>query len=187
MARVLTVPPGAVGIANEWAAKLGAGYQFKDMIGSLQLYGIYEVMRREHTVAVFNERSRDGYFLSATQSVGMWDISGSWAHANASPGSPGTGVLNTYTVAMPAPAGAADFALNTLDSSADQYAAGVKYHFSPFISWYLVGSYLRNGPGAHYCLGVSGHGYGVCGRDANNNVVAGNKAKAVTTGMTFDF
>ena len=46
---------------------------------------------------------------------------------------------------------------------------------------------LRNGAGAHYCLGVSGHGYGVCGRDANNNVVAGNKTEAVTTGMTFDF
>jgi hypothetical protein len=184
---VLIVPPGSVGIANEWAAKLGAGYRFNDVIGNLQLYGIYEIMRREHTVAAFNERSRDGYFVSATQSVGMWDISGSWAHANASPGSPGTGVLNTYTVAVPAPAGAADFALNMLDSSADQYAAGVKYHFSPFVSWYLVGSYLRNGPGAHYCLGVSGHGYGVCGRDANNNVVAGNKAEAVTTGMTFDF
>jgi predicted porin len=184
---VLTVPPGSVGIANEWAAKVGAGYRFQDIIGTLQLYGIYEIMRREHTVAAFNERSRDGYFVSATQSVGMWDISGSWAHANASPGSPGTGVLNTYTVAMPAPAGAADFALNTLDSSADQYAAGVKYHFSPFVAWYLVGSYLRNGPGAHYCLGVSGHGYGVCGRDANNNVIAGNKAEAVTTGMTFDF
>ena len=184
---VLVVPPNAVGIANEWAAKVGAGYKFNDMIGSLQLYGIYERMRREHTVAAFDERSRDGYFLSATQSIGMWDISGSWAHANASPGSPGTGVLNTYTVAIPAPAGAADFALNTLDSSADQYAAGVKYHFSPFVSWYLVGSYLSNGAGAHYCLGTSGHGYGICGRDANNNVVAGNKAKAVTTGMTFDF
>jgi hypothetical protein len=86
-----------------------------------------------------------------------------------------------------AAAGAAHFALSTLDSSADQYAAGVKYHFSPFVSWYLVGSYLRNGPGAHYCMGVSGHGHGVCGRDANNNVVAGDKAKVVTTGMTFDF
>jgi len=55
------------------------------------------------------------------------------------------------------------------------------------VSWYMVGSYLRNGPGAHYCLGASGHGYAVCGRDANNNVIAGNKAEAVTTGMTFDF
>ncbi len=182
---VLVVPAGAVGVANEWAAKLGGGYHFNDGIGILQLYGIYERMRRENTVAAFNERSRDGYFVSATQKIGKWDVSGSWAHANASPGSPGTGILNTYTVAPPA--GSADFALNTLDSSADQYAAGVKYHFSPFVSWYLVGSYLRNGPGAHYCLGTSGHGYGVCGRDANNNVVAGNKAKAVTTGMTFDF
>jgi predicted porin len=182
---VLVVPPGAVGIANEWAAKLGAGYRFKDMIGSLQLYGIYERMRRQNTVAAFDERSRDGYFVSATQTIGQWDVSGSWAHANASPGSPGTGVLNTYTVAPPP--GSADFALNTLDSSADQYAMGLKYHFSPFVSWYVVGSYLRNGPGAHYCLGTSGHGYGVCGRDANNNVVAGNKAEAVTTGMTFDF
>ncbi|WGR96111.1 porin [Bradyrhizobium sp. ISRA435] len=182
---VLIVPPGAVGIANEWAAKLGAGYGFNDGIGKLQLYGIYEILRREHTVADFNERSRDGYFVSATQSVGAWDVSASWAHANASPGSPGTGVFNTYTVTPPA--GSADFALNSVDSSADQYAAGVKYHFSPFASWYLVGSFLRNGPGAHYCLGASGHGYAVCGRDANNNVVAGNKAKAVTTGLTFDF
>ncbi|GGI22390.1 porin [Bradyrhizobium guangdongense] len=182
-----TVPAGAVGIANEWAAKVGAGYKFNDMIGTLQLYGIYEVLRREHTVAAFNERARDGYFLSATQTVDKWDVSASWAHANASPGSPGTGTNNTYTVAAPAPAGTADFALNSVDSSADQYAIGVKYHFSPFVSWYMVGSYLRNGPGAHYCLGVSGHGYGVCGRDANNNVVAGNKAEAVTTGMTFDF
>jgi len=182
---VLIVPPNAVGIANEWAAKVGAGYRLNDGIGSLQLYAIYERLHREHTVAAFDERSRDGYFVSATQTIGQVDISGSWAHANASPGSPGTGIFNTYTVAPPP--GSADFALNTLDSSANQYAVGLKYHFSPFVSWYVVGSYLRNGPGAHYCLGTSGHGYGVCGRDANNNVVAGNKAEAVTTGMTFDF
>jgi predicted porin len=182
---VLIVPPNAVGIANEWAAKVGAGYRLNDGIGSLQLYAIYERLHREHTVAAFDERSRDGYFVSATQTIGQVDISGSWVHANASPGSPGTGIFNTYTVAPPP--GSADFALNTLDSSADQYAVGLKYHFSPFVSWYVVGSYLRNGPGAHYCLGTSGHGYGVCGRDANNNVVAGNKAEAVTTGMTFDF
>jgi predicted porin len=187
---VLLVPPNSVGIANEWAAKVGAGYKFNDIIGTLQLYGIYEVMRREHTVAAFNERSRDGYFVSATQAIGQWDVSGSWAHANASPGSPGVGTLNVARTNVPAgvdPANPSDFALNTFDSSADQYAVGLKYHFNPFVSWYVVGSYLRNGPGAHYCLGVSGHGYGVCGRDANNNVVAGNKAEAVTTGMTFDF
>lgn len=182
---VLTVPLNAVGVNNEWAAKIGAGYRFDDGIGTLQIYGIYEWMRRENTVAIFNERTRDGYFLSATQTVGQWDVSASWAHANNSPGSPGTGVFNNYTVA-PAP-GAADFALNTLNSSADQYAIGAKYHFNKWVSWYTVASLLRNGPGAHYCLGVSGHGYGVCGRDANNNVVAGDQIKGVTTGMTFDF
>ncbi|MGB7540647.1 MAG: porin, partial [Burkholderiales bacterium] len=142
---VLIVPPNAVGIANEWAAKVGAGYRFNDMIGSLQIYGIYERMRREHTVAAFDERSRDGYFVSATQTIGQWDVSGSWAHANASPGSPGVGTFNVVRTALPPgidPANTADFALNALDSSADQYAAGVKYHFSPFVSWYLVGSYL---------------------------------------------
>ena len=181
----LIVPTGAVGIANEWSAKVGAGYMIQDPLGPLQVYGIYEWLRRQGTVDAFNERSRDGYFASLTQSIGMWDFSASYAHANASSGSPGTGIFNTYTVAPPA--GSADFALNTLDSSANQYAIGTKYHFNKYVSWYLVGSYLDNGPGAHYCLGTSGHGYGVCGRDANNNVVSGDKIKAVTTGMTLDF
>ena len=155
------------------------------LLGPLKVYGIYELLRRTNTVDAFNERSRDGYFGSITQSVDKWDFSASYAHANASPGSPGTGIFNNYTVAPPA--GSADFALNAVDSSASQYAVGTKYHFNEWVSWYLVGSYLDNGPGAHYCVGTSGHGYGVCGRDANNNVVAGDKIKAVTTGMTFDF
>jgi predicted porin len=177
----LVIPTGSVGVANEWAAKVGAGYMIQDPLGPLQLYGFYEWMRRQNTVDAFNERSRDGYFASLTQSVGMWDFSASYAHANASPGSPGTGAFNG-----PGNSGT-DFALNTLDSSASQYALGTKYHFNKYVAWYLVGSYLDNGPGAHYCLGVSGHGYGVCGRDANNNVVSGDKIKAVTTGMTLDF
>ncbi len=177
----LIIPTGSVGVANEWAAKVGAGYVFQDPLGPLHVYGIYEWMRRENTVAAFNERSRDGYFASLTQSIGMWDFSASYAHANASPGSPGTGAFNSTGNT------GTDFALNTLDSSASQYAIGTKYHFDKYLSWYLVGSYLDNGPGAHYCLGTSGHGYGVCGRDANNNVVSGDKIKAVTTGMTLDF
>ena len=44
---MLVVPPGSVGIANEWAAKVGAGYRLADIIGTLQLYAIYERMRRE--------------------------------------------------------------------------------------------------------------------------------------------
>ena len=181
----LVVPKGSINVSNEWAAKVGAGYTFQDALGPLKFYGIYERLKRENIVDAFNERSRDGYFASATQSIDKWDISVSYAHANSSPGSPGTGIFNTYVVA-PIP-GRADFALNTLDSSANQYAVGTKYHFNEFFSWYIVGTYLENGPGAHYCLGTSGHGYGVCGRDANNNVVSGDKMKAVTTGLTLDF
>ncbi len=55
---VLTVPVNAVGVNNEWAAKVGAGYKFDDGIGTLQIYGIYEWMRRRNTIAMFNERAR---------------------------------------------------------------------------------------------------------------------------------
>jgi hypothetical protein len=147
-------------------------------LGPLQFYGMYEWLRRENTVAAFNERSRNGYFGSVTQSVGKWDVSFSYAHADSSPGSPGTGGVNATGST------GADFALGPLDSSANQYAVGTKYNFNKWVTWYLVGTYLDNGPGAHYCLGVSGHGYGICGRDANNNVIAGDKIKAVSTGMT---
>lgn len=184
------VPANAVGVQNEWAAKGGAGYKFTDFLGTLQLYGIYESLHREGTIAEFNERTRDGYFVSATQKIGQWDVSASWAHANASPGSPGTGTFNLARTALPAnidATNANDFALNRLDSSADQYAIGTRYHFSKWASWYAVGTYLRNGPGAHYCQGPSGHGYAVCTRDQNNNVVAGRDIKSFTTGMVFDF
>jgi hypothetical protein len=91
---------------------------------------------------------------------------------------PGTGGVNDTTST------GANFALGPLDSSANQYTLGTKYNFNKWVTWYLVGSYVDNGPGAHYCLGVSGHGYSICGRDANNNVIAGDKIKAVSTGMT---
>jgi hypothetical protein len=50
-----------------------------------------------------------------------------------------------------------------------------------------VGSALKQGPGAHYCLGASGHGYQVCSRDAANDTIGGATIKAATTGMTFNF
>jgi len=42
-------------------------------------------------------------------------------------------------------------------------------------------------PGAHYCLGASGHGYQLCSRDADNDTIGGATIKAVSTGLTFDF
>src|ERR1700680_1622040 len=71
------------GVHNEWAAKVGGGYRLNDGLGDLQLNAFYEWIRRDVTPAeeIFNERSRDGVFASATQYIGKWAISGSYAHA----------------------------------------------------------------------------------------------------------
>ena len=78
------------GVHNEWAAKVGGGYRFNDGLGNVQLNAFYEWIRREVTPAEqpFNERSRDAVFASATQFIGKWALSGSYAHAFKSPGNP---------------------------------------------------------------------------------------------------
>src|SRR5713226_8025223 len=78
------------GVHNEWAAKIGGGYRFNDGLGDLQLNAYYEWIRREVTAIEqpFNERSRDGVFASATQFIGKWSVSASYAHAFKTPGNP---------------------------------------------------------------------------------------------------
>jgi predicted porin len=183
----IVLPDGSVvstGIHNEWAAKLGAGYRFNDGLGDLQLNAIYEWIRRDVTPAQepFNERSKDDIFVSATQNIGKWAVSGSYTHATSTPGNPATLSVNTAALAPLATVQA-----NLFGDAANQYAVGVRYHFSSWASWYFVASELTQGPGAHYCLGASGHGYQVCGRDAANDTIGGATLKAATTGLTLDF
>ena len=64
---------------------------------------------------------------------------------------------------------------------------GTRYRFNQWASWYIVGAYLTQGQGAHYCLGVSGHGYALCGRDAFNDTIGGATLSSVSSGLTFDF
>ena len=175
-----------VGINNEWAAKVGGGYRFDNPWGALQLYAYYEWLRRDVSAAEqpFNERSRDGAFASATQFFGPWSVSFSYAHAFKTPGNPAALSLNGPDLAT---AGLTNVQANLLDDSASQYALGTRYRFSNWASWYLVGSWINQGGGAHYCLGASGHGYQVCSRDAANDTIGGATIKAVTTGLTFDF
>jgi predicted porin len=172
------------GIHNEWAAKAGGGYRFEDPLGGLQLYAYYEWLRRDVTAAEqpFNERSRDGVFISATQFVGKWAFSASWAHAFRTPGNPAMLSVNDPVLAP-----LATVQGNLFDDSADMFAIGLRYRFNQWASWYVVGSELMQGPGAHYCLGASGHGYQVCSRDEFNNTIGGATIKAVTTGLTFDW
>jgi predicted porin len=173
------------GVHNEWAAKIGGGYRFKDGIGDLQFYSYYEWMRREVAPfeEAFNERSRDGVFASLTQYIGkQWSVSASYAHAFNTPGNPAMLSFNNPTVA-----GAATLQANLFNDAASQYAIGARYYFNSWASWYIVATELTQGPGAHYCLGASGHGYQICSRDAANDTIGGATLKAASTGMTFNF
>jgi predicted porin len=172
------------GVHNEWAAKVGGGYRVNDGLGDLQLNAYYEWIRRDVTPAEqpFNERSRDAVFASATQMIGKWAISGSYAHAFKSPGNPAMLSVNDPVLAP-----LATLQGNLFSNDASQYAVGARYYFNDWASWYVVATELTQGPGAHYCLGASGHGYQVCSRDAFNNTIGGASIKAATTGMTFNF
>jgi predicted porin len=182
------------GVHDEWAAKVGGGYRIdKAFGGPLQLYSYYEWMRRDGAPAAFNERSRDGVFVSATQYVGEhWEFSASYAHAFKTPGNPTCLSLDNANAGVacttPGPiVQAGQFQANKFDDSADMYALGTRYRFNKWASWYLVGAELNQGDGAHYCLGPSGHGYQLCSRDAANDTIGGATIKAVSTGLTFDF
>jgi predicted porin len=172
------------GVHNEWAAKIGGGYRFNDGLGDVQLNAFYEWIRREVTAAEqpFNERSRDAVFASATQFIGKWALSGSYAHAFKSPGNPAMLSVNDPVLAP-----MATLQGNLFSNDASQYAIGARYYFNDWASWYIVGSQLNQGPGAHYCLGASGHGYQICSRDAANDTIGGATIRAATTGMTFNF
>jgi predicted porin len=172
------------GVHNEWAAKIGGGYRFNDGLGDLQLNAYYEWIRRDVSAAEqpFNERSRDAVFASATQYFGPWSVSASYAHAFASPGNPAMLSVNDPVLAP-----AATLQGNLFDNSASMYALGARYRFNQWASWYVVASQINQGPGAHYCLGASGHGYQVCSRDAANDTIGGATIRAATTGLTFDF
>ena len=110
----------------------------------------------------FNERSKDDFYASATQRIGdHWQLSASYTHAGASPGNPAMLSVNNALLAP-----AATVQANQFSDAANQYSAGVRYWFTNWASVYLVGTYLTQGMGAHYCLGASGHGYQICSRDA---------------------
>jgi predicted porin len=185
----------STGVHNEWAAKVGGGYRVNDGIGELQLNAFYEWMRREVLPfeQPFNERSRDGVFASLTQMVGkQWALSASYAHAFKTPGNPTCLSLNNLNAGVacmsPGPiTQIGQYQANLFDDSASQYAIGARYYFNNWASWYIVASEITQGPGAHYCLGASGHGYQVCSRDAQNDTIGGATIKAATTGMTFNF
>jgi predicted porin len=132
-----TGPTGisVVGTANEYAWKFGAKYTFAPT--GTTVAGIFEEMRR-NDVPNFNERQRDGYYLSAVQKVGLNDeLMAGWAHASATPGDPGTGPIA---------------------NAADMIGVGARHWFNPKTTLILSYAHMSNGLGAHYAIGPGGHG-----------------------------
>ncbi|HMA90464.1 MAG TPA: porin, partial [Burkholderiales bacterium] len=167
----------SVGIADEDAWKIGAQYKFAT---KTTLNAIYEKMHRAAPTDTYNERSRDGYWLAATQKVTEQDdINVGWAHAAKSPGNPGSGALADPT--------AVNYG-DSIDNASNMYAIGYKHHFADKqTTWYAVYAMQRNHDGAHYDLGASGHGITTDCHDAAGSCFAGNKIQGVSVGMTYNF
>jgi predicted porin len=171
----------AVGTADEYAWKFGAKYTFAPT--GTTVAGIFEEMRR-NDVSAFNERQRDGFYLSALQKIGANDdVMGAWAHASNTPGDPGAGPV---------------------DNNADMIGVGYRHWFNPKTTIILSYAHLRNSPAAHYALGPSGHGVTWDCKDGGGPSTAspgpgigligngtgcftGTSPQAFSLGMTYDF
>jgi len=163
-------PAGAVGVADESAAKAGVQY----MVSPNTIVNvIFERLTRKAPDPNFNERQHNAYWLALTQKVtGQDDVNLGWAHAGKTPGDPGT---------------------STIDNAANMYTVDYKHHFDKQANWYAVYARQANHTGAHYDLGASGHGITTDCKDGGNgdNVKAtcftGTTLQAVSVGWMYSF
>jgi len=166
-------PDGSIGISNEYAFK--AGVQYQSPTGTT-LNFIWERMVRRAPAADFNERTRSGFWLAATQKISPSDdLNLGWGHAGKTPGDVGTRRSGD------------GFATGPVDNASNMYTVGYKHHFNRQANWYLVYARQVNHSGAHYDLGASGHGITTDCHDANGNCFAGSTLQAVSVGMQYNF
>jgi len=183
-------PDGSIGIANEYAWKVGAEYMLPT---NTTVGAIYERLYR-HNPSVnqdFNERDRWGTWLEAVQLLTKQDdLYFAWGHAAKTPGDVGTRRADGSVNAGP------------VDNSSNMYAGGYKHHFDKNTSVYAVYAVQWNHDGAHYDLGAGSHGIQYdchdAGADAPNSTVvptpfgggrcfAGGHLQAASVGMTYTF
>jgi predicted porin len=135
-------------IADEWAAKWGALYNFAT---GTTVGGIVEYLHRDDPADLQfqDERTRFGTWLFVSQQINPVDsVHVGWAHAFRTPGDPGQ--HNDATLLTPD--GGGTFAPN--QNQADMIAAMWKHSLMPGLDWYNVVSVIINGPSAHYALGA---------------------------------
>jgi predicted porin len=176
-------PPYLNDIGDEYAAELGVQYVFDF---GLTANAIYEIMRRSlpSVLSFQNERSRDGWSLSATQTVtsrGLVMVG--WARADKTPGDPG-GQHNYNPTA----------AANT----SDMFAVGIKWALDKALYFYIDGAATFNHGNSHYDIGAGGRGLTTDCHDGTNTVVTdfssagpttwgGCHVAGVSTGVNFKF
>jgi predicted porin len=157
-------PLGAVGVANEAAAKVGVQYRFPT---NTTLNVIFERLTRKAPDPNFNERQHNAAWLALTQKVtAQDDVNVGWAHAGKTPGDPGTGPI---------------------DNVSNMYSVGYKHHFDRQSNWYAVYARQANHTGAHYDLGSSGHGITTDCKDAAGTCFTGETLQAVSVGWMYSF
>jgi hypothetical protein len=165
------LPASALGsytndIGNEWFANVAVQYRFPF---KFTLGGIYEWMRRDIPayLAFQNERSRDGWWLTATQEIGpKGSVSVGWAHAAKTPGDPG-GEHNYNPFAK------AD--------TANMYTVAYKHKLDKQLTWYIDYANTVNHGNVHYDIGAGGRGLTTDCHDGTNTVFVDYSGTGPTT------
>jgi len=170
-------------IGNEWAFKVGAQYAFPT---KTTVSAIWERMRRDIPAYLQfqNERSRDGYWLAATQALTDSDsVSIGWGHAGATPGDPG---------------GQHNYNPDATNNKANMYTVAYKHMVDKNFSWYVDWALTINAANAHYDIGAGGRGLTTDCHDGTNTVVVdysgagpttwgGCRAEGVSAGIAYRF
>jgi predicted porin len=174
--------------ADENAAKIGAQYTFATRT---TVNALYERMKRKlpSDLDFQNERTRNSYWLALTQVLTEKDsISLGWAHADATPGDPGT--HNTPGGANP-------------DNAANMYTANWRHAIDKNTTIYADWAMTVNHPDAHFDLGAGGHSVTTDCHDASDlaafdpttggvtgdgpHCFAGGRLQGVSVGVNYKF
>ncbi len=154
-------------VGPETAAKVGAQYDIS-FIG-LTVAGIWEHLKRDipQYLQFQNERTRSGYWLAATQTIGQsMEFSVGRAHAGHTPGDPG-GQHNYNPFAVP--------------DTATMYTAAFKYKLDKQMYWYFDWATTINHGNVHYDLGAGGRGIATDCHDGTHTPVIDYSSFGPTT------
>jgi len=140
-------------VGDETAVKGGIQYVFSRQTS---VSAIYESMQRyvPAYLEMQNERTRDGFWLSATQNLSSKNsFSVGWARANPTPGDPGQ--HNTPTL-YPNAANPNAYGTPNPDNMSNMFTAMFRHTIDRHVSWYTDWALTLNHPLAHYDLGAGG-------------------------------